>query len=369
MEDDATSPKKKHTCLRLAAALICVAALCTIIALELLAGRELRRANALAVSTRDRSPITYYIDDGRMHPFTAPDDTNALRVVVIGDSITRGANCFFSDSFGARLERLLNLNAGTRPARVDVYAEAGTGTIEQRRLLNQAFRDGRIDLVILAYCMNDTEDFSNAAEFTEWRKAYAPLEPGRAMTALTNFSRFAEWRFRRANARHMLAGTDSYYRNLYSPSYSGVKRMEIGMRYFRDSCRSAGTALTVVVMPLLEAPDAQSLVLARGLVTHMTAKLGIPTLDLWNDFKDKTPLRMTTIPGEDGHLSEIAHRVAAEAIFEFLLANGLVDDAYTPANMNTTQKKFGITRLAPRRLVSPAPDTAQPAAENREGTE
>jgi hypothetical protein len=330
-----------------------MALVAAIAALEWWAWRELQREDALTTSTRDRSPVTYFIDDTRLHPFVAPDNTNALRISIIGDSITHGANCFFGDSFGMRLERLMNLNPGVRPVRVDVYAEAGTGTFEQRRLLSQSFKEGSNDVVVLVYSLNDTEDWSNAKEFIEWRKAADPLEPGHLLRRATNVSHFAEWAFRLARNRHIQAGTMYYYQKLYDPSYSGVRRVESGMRYFRDSCRTNGASLMVVLLPIMFSSSDDSLLFAHDLVAHMTAKLDIPTLDMWPDFRDKTPLRMTTVPGEDGHLSEIAHRIVSEGIFEFLLANGMVNPANEPMHMNTTPKKFEAVRLAPRRVAPP----------------
>ena len=45
------------------------------------------------------------------------------------------------DAYPARLERLLNLNEGTRPAQVRVYAASGTSTESQRGFVLRALRE------------------------------------------------------------------------------------------------------------------------------------------------------------------------------------------------------------------------------------
>ncbi len=44
-------------------------------------------------------------------------------------------------------------------------------------------------------------------------------------------------------------------------------------------------------------------------------------LDLLNDYRGRDPFRLQVIPFVDSHPNEIAHRLAAESIFEYLLAN------------------------------------------------
>lgn len=101
---------------------------------------------------------------------------------------------------------------------------------------------------------------------------------------------------------------------------------------------------------------------------------GLEYLDLFDDFAGKSPYRLHAVPWVDAHLSEIAHRLAAEAIFECLLARGFVDAAYVPQAMKPAPDEYWDwirTRMrAPHLLAGrsppPADLTEQPAAE--EGT-
>jgi hypothetical protein len=291
------------------------------------------------------------MDESRLNPHVAEGDTNALRIAVIGDSFARGRDCLYTDTFGLRLESLLNINPGVRPARVNIYAEAGTGTREQRRLLNQVFADGPADVVILAYCLNDTEDWSKQEEFVGWRKAREPIDPGPVLGRLIRVSALADFFFRRFNERRGAKGLLSLYRKLYNPSYTGLHLMEGAMEYFRDVCRDRNARLLVVLLPMFDVGDAQSVAFAIDSVKRVTAKLEIPVLDLWPAFEGKSPLRLMTRPGIDGHPNEIAHRIAAEEMFMFLLANGMVDPAYIPIHKSVTGNAFeahlGMYRTKP----------------------
>lgn len=307
---------------------------------EVWARRELHRSDELGYACRDRSDVSFWIDEARLNPYVTHTDTNMLRITVIGDSFARGRDCFYTDTFGLRLESLLNINPDVRPVRVDVRAEAGTGTREQRRLLNQTFASGPSDLVILAYCLNDTEDWSKQDEFVQWRKLREPHSPGPVVSRLLRVSALADLCYRQANDRHSLAGTQSLYCNLYAPSYTGRQRMEQAMAYFRDVCSTNNAKLLVVMLPMFEIGDAASYRFATDAVRQVTTKLGVPFFDTWPAFEGRSALRMTTRPGIDGHLSEIAHRIVAEEIFMYLLANGMVDPAYIPIHKSTKEAAF-----------------------------
>jgi hypothetical protein len=77
---------------------------------------------------------------------------------------------------------------------------------------------------------------------------------------------------------------------------------------------------------------------------------GVAHLDLFPAFRGKDPRRMQAIPRVDPHPNEIAHRIAAEAIFHFLLEQGLVPETYRPlereiklrARWEETAREYGI---------------------------
>ena len=102
-------------------------------------------------SNFDRSPVTFYQAESRQHPWTR-DPTNVLKIAVIGDSFSNAHSLQYDDTYGLRLERLLNLNDGVKPAEVRLYAKGGTSTYMQIPFLEEAF-EWRPDIVILGICV------------------------------------------------------------------------------------------------------------------------------------------------------------------------------------------------------------------------
>jgi hypothetical protein len=285
-----------------------------------------RESPAAAAMPRhfDRSRYFYVPEPGREHPWAG--ESPGLRVAVIGDSITLGAAVQPHDRYGQRLESLLNLNEGVPPARVTVHALAGSSTFQQVRLLSEALAEG-VDLVVLGICANDTEDWTRTEEFLAWRAEAIP----RVVPAPLRWSRLLCWAFRKKEALRSAAAHRDYYRHLYDPDYSGWTRFNAGLAAFADACRDADVDLVAVVFPLFSwdlDPETYPFAFVRQAILSALQEHEIPTLDLWDHYQGMEPLRLEAIPRIDAHPNEIAHRIAAEALYQFLLDEKIIDPAY-----------------------------------------
>ena len=279
----------------------------------------------------DRSHARYLAAPAREHPWAA-GHPNPLRIAVIGDSITDGSGVQPEDAYPGRLERYLNLNRATRPARVDVFAEGGASTDYQLRFLPDALAAGA-DVVVLGICLNDTEDMHRPEEYKGWRQEAVPRVPGGWAGAMVRRSRLLHWlnlkrEFLRTRRAHL-----AYYRRIYDPAYSGWKRFEEALGAFRRQCRDAGVPLVALVFPMLSwdmGRDTYPLRFAQDAVLGVLSDSGIPAVDLLRTFEGKASVRLEVIPKIDGHPNEIAHRMAADTLFRFLLEEGILDSAYIP---------------------------------------
>ena len=272
----------------------------------------------------ERSRFFYIPEPGREHPWAS--EPVGLRVAVIGDSIALGAAVQPYDRYGQRLESLLNLNEGVPPARVTVHAIAGTSTFQQTRLLSDALAEGT-DLVVLGICANDTEDWTRPEEFTAWRALAIP----RATPPAIRWSRLLSWAYQKKEAIRTASAHRDYYRRLYDPEYSGWVRFNRGLDSFADACRNANVDLVAMVFPLLSWDLEQKTYpfdfLRQAVLSALEAR-DIPTLDLWEHYQGMEPVRLEAIPRIDGHPNEIGHRIAAEALYRFLLDEEIIDPAY-----------------------------------------
>ena len=300
--------------------------------------------------TADRSPVFFGQAQERAHPWVR--GTNAgLRVAVIGDSFTAGVGVQKLDTYGARLEQLLNLNDGVAPARVEIQAQAGTSTFQQRKLLRAAL-EGNPDLVILGICLNDAEDWTHPKRIQRWRDEWMSPAPSAFSAFCQRHSRVAAL----VASRLWVMGSGrrcvEYYRHLYDPEGAGLIRFRQAMAFFRDECAQRDIAFVPVIFPLLSfdfSPESYPMGFAHEAIHSICQDLGIPVLDLLPYFENTDPVRMQAVPGIDPHPSEIAHRIAAETILRHLLNQGVIPAAYQPPESRANDMIHEIWRKTIRR--------------------
>lgn len=303
-----------------------MALLCAEVALRLAA-----RVQKAPAFQHDRSAVFFDIQPGRDHPWSASSD-NPLRIAVVGDSFAKGVGVQLDDRYAARLERLLNCNDGVRPAEVRVFDLAGTSTFQQFPLLKQAL-DWKADIVILGLCLNDAEDWARPQRVKEWRRETMPPPPPKWLAPVLRHSRVLTWIHMKCGQVSARRGYHHYYRRLYKPDYKGFRRLRESLGMFKEQCDAAGVRLVVMIFPLLaddfspgRYPFENIHITIRGLLKEKQTDC----LDLLGSFRGMMPVRMQAIPDIDPHPSEIAHRIAAEALLNFLLDHGVVDAAYRP---------------------------------------
>ncbi|HOW97052.1 MAG TPA: GDSL-type esterase/lipase family protein [Kiritimatiellia bacterium] len=288
----------------------------------------------------DRSRFYFASDAERIHPWVR-DTNHVLRVAIVGDSFTTGQGVQPDDTFGMRLERLLNLKKDATPAAVDVFAKGGTSTYMQRGFLDEALAT-RPRLVILAMYLNDTENFNNYKELRAWRTEMMPPVPTGWLAPLIRRSRALAWFNKKIGDVKSGRGFHRYYERLYDDDYSGWKLFQDAARDFHKACRDQQVEFLVVIWPCLSFVDRTPYPFQFAhdkIIAHLQSE-NIRYLDLLDSLRGRSPTRMETLPGADGHPSEIAHRIAAEAIFHYLLNEGLVDAAYIPRNEALQLNKY-----------------------------
>ena len=310
----------------------------------------------------DRSPMFYDRAEARAHPWTV-GASNVLRIAVIGDSFTVGVGVQTDDTYGARLERLLNFNAGSVPAEVRVYAHPGTSTFQQKPLLQEALAQ-KPAIVIQGICLNDFEDWSHPKKIQRWRAEWMH-EPSPFQLFCVRHSRVAAFIGARLWAARSPRRCETYYRHLYDPNGAGALRFKNTIEVFRDACAANGAVFVPVVFPLLSfdfSPERYPMSFAHDAIRRICDECGVPCLDLLPAFRGTSPERMQAVPGVDPHPSEIAHHIAAEAILNHLLERGLVDETYRLTGRNDDLFIHAVWKKTLHH-VRFQPDEQAPAAE------
>lgn len=291
----------------------------------------------------DRSPMFYRQAPDRAHPWSQ-GASNALRIAVIGDSFTVGVGVQLDDTYGAKLERLLNLNDGVPPADVSIYAHSGTSTFQQRPLLRTAMAT-QPHVVILGICLNDVEDWTHPLKIQRWRDEWMTPAPSPFAAFFLRRSRAASFIAARLWASGSSKRCVAYYRHLYDPDGAGILRFKNAIGWFRDECAARQIAFVPVIFPLMSfdfSPGRYPMAFAHEAIHGICRDYGIPCLDLLPAFQEDDPERMQAVPGIDPHPDEIAHRIAAETILKYLVEQRLVDPGYQLVESGANQFQHSL---------------------------
>ncbi len=249
------------------------------------------------------------------------------RVVALGDSFSWGVGVEFEDAWPQRLERGLSRHRGETWEVVSL-ARPGMNTVEEAEQLATEGLAYDPDLVVLGYCLNDSED-DEAAEVRrarDWeemvheRRAHAPRPWDRSALFRLVSTRLQATRENRLRIEA--------YRSQYVAGYKGWIAGQKALRRMADLCRERKIPLVVMTLPLFGNPldAAYPFGEIHAAVARAVNDAG------WARPLDLRPAyagldwRLLVVDGaNDEHPNEIAHRIAANVLVSTL------DDVLPPA--------------------------------------
>ena len=241
---------------------------------------------------------------------------NTVRIIATGDSFTFGGGIKFDDAWPKRLERSLNVKYSPLTGKkyeVLNISWSGYSTFQEVNKLD-FFKEFDPDLIILGYCLNDTEDWAREKNVIALRKKYIYRKtPDNLLKGLYHNSYFASFIALKLSNIKIAQGTKEYYNVLYEDSYSGWRRTSKSFKIF-------GTQefpVFVAIFPLLNYPYEEY----PFLNIHMKIKKELEKnklsyLDYYDFFKQEDFMRLQVIPFLDPHPNEIANRIIEEHLFE-----------------------------------------------------
>jgi len=252
----------------------------------------------------------YLAGPPRISPFRERPEIPAkrpgvFRIVVLGDSFTWGANVQMNYTYAKLLESLLKRAGGEYE--VYNFGVNGANTADEVDLLDK-LEGVEPDLFLLGYFLNDAaadSELPQQVPKSSWLRAH---------------SRLMDFLERRLWARQLAASQMSYFQSLYpwrGPSWQ-AHRQTVG-RLARSAAR-LGVPLQVVIWPHLAFSMDEKYPFRdiHSRIRALFAEEHLPALDLLEVFEGRDHDRLQAVPRYDPHPSEIAHRLAAEAIFDWL---------------------------------------------------
>lgn len=248
----------------------------------------------------------------------------ARRLTILGDSFAAGYGVADVEK---RFANRLRQSLGDR-WEVHVIAGDGMDTGEELLQLREAAAQGyELDVVLLAYCLNDLADL-----VPDWQARLERIYAGRAQPSLLlRHSYFLDWLACRLTA----AGNPDirdYYRFVRQAYASPVWDIQQArLRNLAAFCAGHRATLVAVTFPFLHrlGPDYEySAVHVR--LDALWQNLGVPHLDLLGAYQGLPPTALT-VSRQDAHPNEQAHALAATAILDFL--NALPSGTMNKANL------------------------------------
>jgi lysophospholipase L1-like esterase len=264
--------------------------------------------------------------------YPAGKPPGVFRILAAGDSFTQGGGVNGDDTWPKKLERYLNSLAPAPPGtifQVINIGVPGSSTRDQVPLIREEASRYTPDLVILGYCLNDTEDPDDRTGFRDARRRLYlyNFDKGKGLKGYLH-DHSALWRLiarRLFNAR-TFRGQEEYYHWLYREQYPGLAKTRQALLDLGDWSRSGGVPAVVVIFPLLSfgLGDDYPFGYVHEKLGRAVAAARLRSIDLWGSLRDRDPLAMQAIPFQDPHPSDTAQRVAAETILTWLTEQGLV---------------------------------------------
>lgn len=255
--------------------------------------------------------------------------TGMRRILLLGDSFTFGVGVRDEDTFARRLESDLNRDAPSGEQFEVINAGVqGYNTRDEVLYLEREWLKLDPDLVVIVFYLNDAYEDRTFLNMGEALGVY--LEP----YGLGRYSYLVDLVQHEIAARRSQSALEDYYLQHYFQDARNFLPQpgEVGSDWTASRAALAHAAellakrdvpLVLVIFPELhQLDDSYPFAKVHDLVRTSADELSIPVLDLFDTFRGHRDRDLWVHP-TDHHPNAEAHRLAAEAIREFLDRQGL----------------------------------------------
>jgi hypothetical protein len=266
----------------------------------------------------------------RGREFSATKDTNAFRIVFLGDSFTFGEGVKDEDVYPEQLASKLRKRVPRLRFEAYNFGVGGYNTEQSLFLLKHLALQFKPDAVVLGYVLNDAEPELFTVDAASRSVQRRPREsmiyeglsdlvpPANAVFRL----RLARLLWQVLSRQYATSRTVAYYNQLYRDDNPGWIATKRSLREFAEVCAKHRIDCYVVMFPLLfQLNDKYPFTSLSHAVQREIRSLDavVPTIvDLFPPLKGRKEADLWVHP-TDQHPNEVVHRLAADHLFEAIL--------------------------------------------------
>jgi len=262
--------------------------------------------------------------------------TDEQRVLFLGDSVTFGYRVSEEVTFVTRLQDILNEHSGRRRVTTINASAIGYSPWQEYDLLIDEGLRSSPDLIVHLFCLNDVLDQLRLERFGGVTQGYRP--PGRSILDWSGLYRAAlvrKTKSRESKDKGIWSPRAEYAveQLLREPSTELVRRgwaitLE-SMKKTVDAARTASVPLVLICTPCGEQlePGNPYSPIPQAKLTAFAKSEGILFFDLlpvFRQYLDRHGHHYSVLLLDTLHFTPLGHEVAADAISEFLVKNGLI---------------------------------------------
>jgi len=294
-----------------------------------------RAVHALASEhlRRDDRPGAYYAfsrsDRPEDFPYSKEKPPRTFRIAALGDSFTFPTHLQFDDAYPKRLERMLNLRSDreqTLSAEVINFGRMGASAKSEMERFGEVLRY-HPDLVLLEITLNDPEP----RNFHQEKKKHpGKFDFGEIAITPESHPILYHWKslgylVQRIHNTETFPHLIEYYRNMYRPD-GRWKLFVDSITKMSQIAAKHQVKLAAFVFPLFYTAmdDRYPFRDIHQQITSFLDSIAVPNLDLLVAFNGMDPERLVVLPGKDSHPNEIAHRIAADALYRWMEETKLI---------------------------------------------
>jgi hypothetical protein len=328
----------------LKAAILLISLAGALLVAEFFASRVLSRPGPRTVEAHFRQPQLIYNSLG-FRDFEYPEEKlpKQFRIFAVGDSFTQGGGVNFDDTYPKKLERYLNYMGNIEKITYQVMnlGVPGRSTNQEVELIKEQAVKFDPDLIILGYCLNDAENRGGMNEVNAMRDRLTVrhFQKGSGLAGFL-YDRSALYRLisHRAFNYRTFRGQIQYYQWLYQEEYSGWRLTREALRELGEFSLSEGIPVIVMIFPLFSfgLDETYPFKDIHGRLHEVLDTAQLSWIDLFDVYSGLDRNILETVPFDDAHPSDTAHRIAAEVLWHHLISEKLV-----PSDRDLTYPKKG----------------------------